>query len=35
MPFGINSRNLIIILLMAVVGFYTTAYLVSRYGGGK
>lgn len=32
MPFGINLRNIIILMFMAVVGFYATSYLVAKYG---
>jgi hypothetical protein len=32
MPFGINIRNVFILIVMAVVGFYVTSYLVAKYG---
>ena len=32
MPFKVNPKNLAIILVMAVVGFYFTSFLVGKYG---
>lgn len=34
MPFSASPKNLIIILVMAVVGFYVTATLVNKFGEG-
>lgn len=32
MPFGVNLRNILIMMAMAVVGFYATSFLVEKYG---
>lgn len=32
MPPKVDPRNLIILIVMAVVGFYVTAYVVRRFG---